>query len=192
MSDSAQNVTMDLEIQIQGDRYSVAVGPVLRETGWVGGQFLMYVPPPAGWPDDYVVEISDGNASAGFTIFPSENYYADTSWVNGWDTSQNYTSFQNRTELSVSGSGTIVVVAGGGRFVFKHFETKQLVLGQRVGPPIVYSLSDVLKVSENGLLTNDSDVTLATVGIITPQIIGICCAIPAPRNNFRLGLQLRY
>lgn len=192
MSDSARNITADLEVQIQGDRYSVAAGPVLQETGWVGGLFLMYVPPPVGSPDDYVVEISDGNASAGFTIFPSENYPADADWVNGWDTSQNYTSFQNRTELSVSGSNTIVVVAGGGRFLFKYFETQQLVAGARTGAPIVYALSDVLKVSENGLLTNDSDVALATVGITTPQIIGICCAVPLPRNNYRLGLQLRY
>jgi len=192
MSESARNVNMDLEVQIQGDRYSVAVGPVLKETGWVGGLFLQYVPPGPDGPDDFVVEVSDGNAAAGFTLFPSENYFFDESWINDWDTSQNYTSFQNRTELSVGGSGTIVVIAGGGRFIFKHYETQRLVAGQRTGAPIVYAVNDVLKISENGLLTNDSDLDLATVGIATPQPVGICCAAPSARNNFRLGLQLRY
>lgn len=192
MSQATRDVTADLEAQFIGDRYAVAVGPVLQETGWVGGLFVTYVPPIVGEPDDFVVEVSDGNAAAGFTLFPSENYPLDTSWVNNWDTSQNYTSFQNRTELSVSGSNTITIVGGGGRYLFKHYETQQLVLGQRTGPPIVYALNDVLKVSENGLLTNDSDVDLATVGITTPQAIGICCAVPAQRNNFRLGLHYRF
>lgn len=190
MSESARDVTMDLEVQIPGDRYTVAAGPVLRETGWVGGLFLTYVPPTG--PEDFMVEVSDGNSAAGFTIFPSENYYSEESWLNGWDTSQNYTSYQNRGELTVGGAGSIVVVAGGGRCIFKHYETQALVAGQRTGAPIAYNLNQELKVSENGLLTNDSDLDLATVGITTPQVVGICCAIPTSRNNYRLGLQLRF
>lgn len=179
---------LDVSLMIGGDKFSVIVGPLLRESGWRGGQYVMYVTDPQG---DFVVEKSDGTAAGGFLLFQSEQYFPPPPpFANGPGSPQNYTSFQY-TE-GIGGQNVLTMVLGNCRAFFKIFETISLVGGVRTGPPIVYSLNDYLKVSENGLLCNDSDAELALAGIPDPVVVGIVSAVPSARNQFRLGLDQRF
>ena len=58
--------------------------------------------------------------------------------------------------------------------------------------PITYSLNEALKVSENGLLCNDSDGALAAAGIAVPIVVGIVSGVPNARNSDRLSVDLKY
>jgi hypothetical protein len=83
------------------------------------------------------------------------------------------------------------MVMGGGRFLFTQFEEFGLdAQGVRNQPPN-YALNQNLKVSENGLLCNDSDANLlvATGGAIA-LIVGVCCK--TPDSDGKLGLDLKY
>ena len=139
------------------------------------------------------MEISDGTSAAGFMLSPSENY-ADPRGAAGF---RNWTSMQPGNKEAIvfaSGAATQTMVAGGGRFLFKQFETISLdAAGARIGPPIVYSLNDELKVSENGLLCNDPDarLLLATGGVET-IFVGIVSAVPNARRGFRLGMDHKF
>jgi len=74
------------------------------------------------------------------------------------------------------------------------FETVALTpAGVRAGGPAVYSLNDILKVSENGLLCNDPDafLLLATGGTSVISV-GTCSVIPDARSGNRLGLDFKF
>ena len=60
----------DVELFFPGDRFPVTAGPNLLSSGWRGGLFVMF----ATGDRDFVVEVSDGNAVAGFLLFQSEYY----------------------------------------------------------------------------------------------------------------------
>lgn len=190
MGVSFTTLTDDLVVMIQADTYPVKAGPLMRASGWRGGQWVMYVPPTDD-VDDYVVEVSDGTMAAGFTTFPSEAYTPGQEWgaVNNW------TGEQLRTDQgSVGGASTITINASGGRYLFRVFEFVAIGLGgTRDGSAgnLTYTLNEDLKVSENGLLCNDPDARLALVGIANPIVVGICSALPANRNNFALGADIK-
>lgn len=168
-----------------GDRFSAICGPTMRRNKWRGGLWVMYVDSPEG---DYVVEVSDGTASCGFMLFPSENYH-----IMGLGSNANWTSGQPAT--GIGGQNVMTVVSGGLRTLFKTYETRRLVAGSRVGAAITYTLAypgNVLKVSENGLLCNDSNADLATVGVTAPVVVGIVSAVPSERNSNRLGADIKF
>ena len=158
-------------------------GPLLRLSGWRGGQWVRYVTPVD--IDDFVVEASDGIEASGFLSDASENYDRG-----GPGSPNNFTSQQFRGD----GVGAIPVMAGGGRVLFGVFETIALTGGgARAAGPITYSLNEALKVSENGLLCNDPDVNLlAATGGSSTVSVGTCSLVPEQRNNFRLGLELKF
>jgi hypothetical protein len=187
MAQQIQELTDDLVILIKGDSLTVSAGPNLRVSGWHGGQWVRYITPTG--VDEFVVEASDGNSVAGFLLFPSENYDPQNS-----ESQANYIGTQLRTEQgSVAGASTVAMYAGGGRFMFRHFETVALVgAGTRTGGLIAYTLHDFLKISENGLLCNDSDANLNAAGIANPVTVGMCSAVPAARNGNLLGFDLKY
>jgi hypothetical protein len=133
----------------------------------------------------FTVEASDGTAVAGFLLFSSEG--ADPSTVGG---PSEFVSYQPAT--GVGGQNTMTMVNGGTRAYFKTFETQRLVAGARTGAAIVYALNDALKISENGLLTNDSDVDLAAVGIANPTVVGMVSAVPSSLNGNRLAGDIKY
>ena len=188
ITNSDPTAELDVTLMIGGDKISVVAGPVLRETKWRGGQYVMYVTDPLG--GEYMVEKSDGNAVVGFLLFQSEDYLPPPPPFGvGPGSPQNYTSFQY-TE-GIGGQNVITAVFGNARAFFKIYETRQLVGGVRTGPPAVYNLNDYLKISENGLLCNDSDAALALAGVTDPVVVGICSAVPVARNQFRLGLDQR-
>jgi len=186
MSQITRELTDDVVIQLKGETCPVQVGPILRQTGWRGGQWVEFIE-PGTIVDDYLVEVSDGNRVAGFLVFPSENYDEN------WGATQNYTGEQYRLEQSAqSGSSTVTMCLDGGRYLFLVFETVALTaLGVRAGGPITYTLNEILKISENGLLCNDSDANLNAAGVLTVRIAGNCCMTPQDRNNQRLGLNVR-
>ncbi|HUW96486.1 MAG TPA: hypothetical protein VMW58_11930 [Anaerolineae bacterium] len=186
MSQITRELTDDLVIQLKGETCPVQVGPRLRQTGWRGGQWVEFIEPGL-IVDDYLVEVSDGNRVAGFLMFPSENYYEN------WGATQNYVGEQYRLDDSApSGSSTVTLCLDGGRYLFWIFETVALTpAGTRTGGPAIYMLNELLKVSENGLLCNDSDVNLNAAGVVTVNIAGRCCMTPQDRNNQRLGLNVR-
>jgi hypothetical protein len=187
MSQQLQTLTDDMVLLFKGDMLTVAVGPVLRQTGWQGGQFVMYVPPTG--VDDYLVEASDGTNIAGLLVFPSENYNPGQE-----ETQQNYTGGQHRTEQgAASGAATVTMLCGGARCLFKYYETVSLTVGGvRSGPAITYGLNEWLRVSENGLLTNDPLANLQAAGVNPLNPVGICSAVPGAGNSTRLGIDLKF
>lgn len=179
-----------VEIFFPGDRFPVVVGPNLRSSGWQAGRWVMYA---AGGPD-WMVEVSDGTMAAGFILFPSSNY--GISWRDGGfaggpnvGSNANWTSIQ--PTQGVGGQNVVTMVNGGTRALFQHYETQRLVAGARTGATITYVLNEGLKVSENGLLCNDSDIDLATVGITDPIVVGIVSATPSTTGT-RLGIDLKF
>ena len=191
MAEQTTNLTDDVVLVINGDKFPATVGPNLRAQGWQGGIWVKYIPPP-NMVDEYVVEASDGNSTTGFLAFPSEDY--DPGSFSG--PVNNYTGVQLRTEQgSRAGASTVTITAGGGRFLFRIFETVAIGPGglrDGTGGFITYNLNEDLVVSENGFLCNDPDVRLAMVGIATVMIVGKCCAVPHVRNGNRLGLDLKF
>lgn len=177
------NLKDDVYIMYRGDSLNVYAGPELRRTGWRGGLWVRYIDPGTG-VDDFLVEVSDGNEVAGFMIFPSENY------SEVWGSVNNFTGGQLRT--GAEGASTVAIFAGGGRSLFKVFETVALAGGTRSGGPITYSLNEDLKVSENGLLCNDSNVELALAGVTSPQIVGKCSLLPTSARGEYLGLDVKW
>lgn len=169
---------LDVELAFPGDRFPVTAGPILRSTGWRGGQFVQYVTGTF----DYTVEASDGEAACGFLLFQSEDYSISST--------SNWTSQQFRS--GVGGQNVLTMICGSTRALFRIFETVALSGGTRSGGPIVYSLNEPLRVSENGLLCNDSEVELNAAGIANPITVGQCSVVPTDSNANRLGIDLKY
>ena len=173
----------DVELMFPGDRFPVSAGPTLIANGWRGGIWVMYVTSTVG---DFVVEASDGTTASGFLLFQSEQYPA-THIQEG--SPGNWLAHQPR---SCQGSSVVTMVSGGTRAFFRQYETVALAGGTRSGGAITYSLNDALKVSENGLLCNDSDAQLALAGIASPVVVGLVSAVPSTPNENRLGADIKY
>ena len=182
---SAESERLDVTLMFLGDRFPVIVNPTLRASGWRGGLWVRYVTSTEG---EFSVEVSDGNAAAGFLLFQSEDYALTPPTGTGPGSPQNWISYQ--PTLRSGGQNVVTMITGNTRAFFKIYETRRLVAGARTGVPIVYLLNDLLKVSENGLITNDSDVDLATVGIANPIVVGIVSAVPTTQNGTRLGADI--
>ena len=177
----------DVQLMFPGDRFPVIAGPNLRVSGWRGGLWVQYV--TAG--DDFTVEVSDGNAACGFIFFQSEDYDLIPPTGTGPGSPQNFTSqqFLNPT----GGNNVVTMVNGGTRAFFRLFETVALNgAGARAGGAITYVLNEDLKISENGLLCNDSDANLAVAGVTTPVVVGIVSAIHLASNVTRLCIDMKY
>ena len=174
----------------QGDKFTATAGPLMRASGWQGGQWLMYAAVQVPAVSEFTMEKSTGIYATGFTIFGSENYSNPRE-----SAYRNYTSYQNRsTNVAVaSGASVVTIIVGGGRFLFRNFETVALdVLGVRSGGAAVYNVNLPLKVSENGLLCQDDDVRLLlATGGVEVILIGLCPKVPTTADP-RLGLDLKY
>lgn len=185
MSIDLNLTTDDIDVLKNGDRTPCTAGPQMRRTGWKGGTWVHYVPNDDN-VSEFTVEKSNGEYVAGFILYGSENY-ADARQ----STYRNFTSYQNTGALaSASGAAVLTLVNGGARILFKEFETVALVNGVRNGGPITYNLNEPLKVSENGLLCNDSDANLLAAIGVDPTVVGICCKVPG--TDGKLGLDLKY
>jgi hypothetical protein len=165
-----------------GDKFQVSAGPILRRDRWVAGTWVKYVQ----GDEDFTVEKSDGN-TCGFLLYGSENYDdARTS------TYRNFTSYQNTgTYSSARGGNIVTLVSGGGRFLFSQYEEFNIDPQGNRTIPATYSLNENLKISENGLLCNDTDVNLNAVGVANPTIVGVCSKIPTEGSE-KLGLDIKY
>lgn len=62
---------LDVDLMYRALRVPVTAGPLLRASKWRGGLWVTYIDSTEG---DFVVEASDGNSSAGFLLYASENY----------------------------------------------------------------------------------------------------------------------
>lgn len=185
--DNLMTTSHDLDCIIQGDRFPVVAGPILRARKWKSGTWVRYVTDENN-ANNWTVERSNGVYAAGFLMYGSEDY-SDARRSNY----RNYTSFQNAGELSeASGSAVITMITGGGRFLFANYETVALnALGERTGGPITYILGEDLKVSENGLLCNDTDANLlAATGGTQTLVVGVCSKLPV--NGGKIGFDLKY
>jgi len=169
-------------------RLPVTVGPALRASKWRGGLCVMYIQSTEG---DFVVEVSDGSKVAGFLLFPSERYFPLIG-----DYGPNYGSNANWTSMQpahgVGGQNVVTMISDNSRAFFKVFETIALAGGARGGGPITYAVNDIVRVSENGLLCNDSVAQLQAAGVATPVDVGIVSAAPATRNGNRLGVDTKF
>lgn len=186
MSEDINLTSHDLDIIKQGDRFQVVAGPILRRTRWKAGTWVRYVPGEI----DFTVEKSDGIYACGFLHYGSEDY--TDARVSNY---RNFSSYQNIGGNAVArGGATLTLVTGGGRFLFAEFETFGLnPQGQRdPNLPITYTLNEDLRVSENGLLCNDSEalIKLATGGAQV-ALVGVCSKTPTTENP-KLGLDLKY
>ena len=191
LQSSSEDDAADVQTFYTGDRFPVTPGPSLLASGWRGGLFVMYV---AG-PQDYVVEKSDGNNVAGFLLFQSEKYTALTpgSFSLGSTVVGSPENFLSHQFLSGKGGQNVAtMITGGNRAMFKVYETVPLIDGERVAGTITYNLNDQLKVSENGLLCNDSDAELVLAGVTNPNVVGVASAVPNRGNKYRLGIDYKY
>ena len=189
MASITGNTDADVELMYPSLRLPVTAGPELRQTKWRGGLWVAYVTSTEG---DFVVEVSDGNSTGGFILFPSERYNPLVGVAFGPDfgSNDNWTSYQPAT--GVGGQNVVTMISDNTRAFFKMFETVALAGGTRSGGPITYVLNQNLKVSENGLLCNDSDAALLLAGVVTPVLVGIVSAVPSSRNANRLGVDIHY
>jgi hypothetical protein len=182
----------DVELMFPGDRFPVVAGPDLLTTGWPGGLFVRYIT----GNQDFTVEVSDGNEAAGFLLFQSENYSRLQPGSDGVSPNAVVGSPENfLSHQFLEGNGgqnVATLIEGGTRAFFKRYETTALAAGTRSGGPITYVLNEPIKVSENGLLCNDSDVALAAAGVTTPQVVGIVSAVPSDRNGNRLCIDMKF
>lgn len=178
---------LDVELMYPSLRLPVTAGPLLRASKWRGGLWVTYIASTEG---DFVVEVSDGNSTSGFLLFGSENYALTPPRGTGAGSNNNWTSYQPAT--GVGGQNVMAMIADNTRAFFKVFETVALAAGTRSGGPITYTVNDSLKVSENGLLCNDSDGALLLAGVATPVVIGMVSAVPAARNGNRLGVDIHF
>jgi hypothetical protein len=186
VQNSDTSAELDVELQFPGDRFPVIAGPVLLGTGWRGGIWVMY----AVANDDFTVEVSDGNAAAGFLLFQSEDYALVPPYGTGPGSPENWLSRQFL--VGRGGQNVATMVCGGTRCMFRVFETVALGGGVRNAGAITYNLNDILRVSENGLLCNDSAAQLALIGVATPVAIGIVSSVPVAANQNRLGVDIKY
>lgn len=163
--------------------FAVQPGPVLRATGWRGGQWVQYI--DNNPPDEWIVEASEGRVASGYLADASEDYRRGSR-----GSELNYTSRQLLQGLVAP----ITMFAGHGRTLFKVFETVALTAGGvRSAGPITYTINDTLKVSENGLLCNDPDANLlAATGGSSVVTVGLCSLVPKASNNNHLGLEREY
>lgn len=179
---------LDVELMFPGLRMPVTAGPILRSTRWRGGLWVMYVESAEG---DFVVEASDGSHVAGCLLFPSENYFPIIgTYGPDYGSNANWTSGQPAT--GVGGQNVVTMFRDGTRAFFKVYETEALVGGVRAGGSITYAVNEILRVSENGYLCNDSEAELIAAGVADPVPVGIVSAAPASRNGNRLGVDLTY
>ena len=187
---SSADVALDVELMFPGDRFPVFVGPNLRASGWRGGLFVQYVTGTR----EFTVEASDGNAAAGFILFQSEDYRLTRPNGTGPGSPENFISHQFRSP--VGGNNVATMINGGTRAYFRVYETVaiNIATGLRDGGAgnLTYSLNDALRVSENGLLCNDSDAALAAAGIAVPIQVGIVSSVPAEDNDQRLCIDLKF
>ena len=189
MANTRDRVDRDVELHFPGDRFPVTVGPVLQSTGWRGGLWVMYVDDP---DEEYVVEVSDGTGAAGFLLPQSESYLnsvPNRRYGGQRGSPADWTNQRFRANIVAN---VVTMVSGGTRALFEMYETTALVGANRTGASITYTLNQPLKVSENGLLTNESDGALTGVGITSPVVVGIVSGVPRERNDFRLSVDLKY
>ena len=124
-------------------------------------------------------------------MFQSENYQITPPTGTGPGSPQNFTSQQLLNPQG--GNNVVTMINGGTRAFFRVFETVALNgAGNRAGGAITYALNEDLKISENGLLCNDTDGNLAAAGVTTPQVVGIVSAVPSTANGSRLCLDMKY
>lgn len=190
MSTSLNLTSDDLDVLKAGDKLTATAGPLMRASGWVAGQFVRYVDPQVPPVSEFTVEKSDGVTAGGFVIYGSENYSDPRR-----STYRNYTSYQNASSFVAvaSGASVVTIMVNGGRHLFRNYETVALdAFGVRAGGPAVYSISQPLKISENGLLCQDPDaLLLLATGGTDVLIAGVCCKVPTT-NDPRLGLDLKF
>ena len=186
MSTDLNITTEDLVVMKHGDRSPVTAGPELRRTGWKAGFWVKYVENENN-AAEFTVELSDGVYATGFLMYGSEDY-SDARQSNY----RNFTSYQMRgLNASASGASVLTMVMGGGRFLFTQFEKNNLDAQGARTIPATYALNDNLKVSENGLLCNDSDADLkAKTGGAIALLVGVCCKTPT--SDGKLGLDLKF
>ena len=186
VQNSDPSAELDVELQFPGDRFPVIAGPNLLTNGWRGGVWVMY----AASPNDFTVELSDGNACAGFLLFQSENYDLAPPYGTGPGSPENWIGRQFRAGRG--GQNVATMINGGTRAMFRMFETVALAGGVRAGGAITYNLNQALRISENGLLCNDSDAQLALAGVTTPVNVGIVSAVPSASTNNRLCADIKF
>lgn len=186
--DRNNNSRADVDLLKLGDTFPAQAGPLLRQTGWRGGVFVQYI--ASNETDLFVVERSDGNTSVGFILNASEDNSYD-----GPGSNRNWTSQIQRGNAASAAAGcsTITIVSGGPKALFAVYETVALTGGgTRTGGPITYSPNDPLRISENGLLCNDSEANLIAAGIAAPIFVGNVIVPPSERSGNRLGLDMKF
>lgn len=185
MSTELNITSEDLVVMKHGDRSPVTAGPLLRDSRWKAGVWVMYVENENN-AAEFTVERSNGVYATGFLMYGSEDYASARQ--SGY---RNFTSYQQTGALaSASGASVLTMVMGGGRFLFTQYEAFKLDGNGDRTIPANYQLNENLKVSENGLLCNDDDATLQAKLGSAPNIVGVCCKVPG--SDGKLGLDLKF
>lgn len=162
----------DLVLFYRGDNYTVTPGPGMIETGWKGGQGVMW---SSGVNDERTVEISDGRYGA-FMPFGSDEEADMHTGLSGTQRSARW----------------VTILLGGNLISTSTYERYTWDSRNGVGPadvPIVYTPNQVLYLSKRGFWTNEDEATLSGDPWAPNFFTGFVAQIPKASNNWFLGVQ---
>ena len=162
--------TRDLILFAKGDNYTAVPGPIMRSTGWRGGQAVRWV---TGVNDEITVELSDGRYGA--VILYGSDELADM-------------------HTGMSGSQITakwITTAPGGSLISTSSYEKYTWASRQAGPlvPLVYTYNQILYFSLNGNWTNEDEATLSGAAWAPNFFTGFVAQVPKALNNFFLGVQ---
>jgi hypothetical protein len=156
--------TRDVVVLFKGDSYTVSLDNQMLQSGWSGGQGVMWKDSPK---DEFLVTYADG-LYGGFLLWGSD------------ESSDKFTGYIGQ-HLKY---GYGVFCAGGWLMSTSTFE--RYTYASRVGPgplvPITYTVGERLRFSLRGLFTNEDEWTLSG-DPRAPNGFFIASVVQIPTNN---------
>lgn len=160
----------DLILFFKGDAYTATPGPLMRASGWLGGQGVTWV---TGVNDERTVEISDGRYG-GVALYGSDEVADMHTGLSGTQVTAQF----------------ITILLGGNLLSTSTYE-RYTWASRQVGPlvPLVYTPNQILYLSLRGYWTNEDEATLSGAAWAPNFFAGFVSQVPKANNNYYLGVQ---
>lgn len=162
--------TRDVVLFLKDDTMTVVVSQGMVDSGWPGGQGVMYVDSTV---DEFQVDISDGRLG-GFLLHGSDEEGDD------------FTAM-TRNQLTYRFG---VMLSGAALFATTSYE--RYTLASRTSGPLVsltYTTQEPLFLSARGLWTNEDEATILALPHAPNDIAGFVAQVPKSLNDFYLSIQ---
>lgn len=165
--------TRDCVILVKGDAFAVSVDPSLANSGWMGGQGVLWTPAPR---DEPTVKLSDG-LYAGFALWGSD------------ESSDQFTAMTRQFPTYKY----LVLGCGGWLIATTTYERYTLASRLSGGPlvPLTYTASDRLLFSLRGYWTKEDEWTISgDVRAPNSFYVGYVCQAPTQATDHYLTVQV--